>query len=88
MTRALSNPASQPSHQQPTAPQDVGTRPDRRKASLIMRLFLVLLLIGLTLSIVGMTVEGLLWLTVVGIVAFLAAAAYAALARRAGERIR
>jgi hypothetical protein len=53
-----------------------------------MRLFLVLLLIGLTLSIVGMTVEGLLWLTVVGIVAFLAAAAYAALARRAGERIR
>lgn len=50
-----------------------------------MRVFLVLLLIGLALSIVGTIVEGLLWLTVVGIVAFLAAAAYAALARRAGE---
>jgi hypothetical protein len=53
-----------------------------------MRVFLVLLLIGLALSIVGTIVEGLLWLTVVGIVAFLAAAAYAALARRAGERTR
>lgn len=53
-----------------------------------MRVFLVLLLIGLTLSIVGTIVEGLLWLTAIGIVTFVAAAAYAALARRSGERAR
>ena len=52
-----------------------------------MPLFLTLLLIGLTLSIVGTIVEGLLWLTVIGIVTFLAAAAYATLARRTGKRV-
>lgn len=51
-----------------------------------MLLFVTLLLLGLTLSVVGVAVEGLLWLTVVGMVTFLAAAAYAALARQAGER--
>jgi hypothetical protein len=49
---------------------------------------LTLLLIGLTLSIVGTIVEGLLSLTAIGIVTFLAAAAYAALAQRTGERSR
>lgn len=62
--------------------------PTHRKASLIMRVFLALLLIGLTLSIVGTIVEGLLWLTAVGIVTFLAAAAYVALAQRTGDRTR
>ncbi len=51
-----------------------------------MRVFLTFLLIGLTLSIVGTVVEGLLWLTAIGIATFLAAAAYAALARRTGDR--
>lgn len=54
----------------------------------MMRMFLVLVLIGLTLSIVGTLVEGLLWLTAIGIVTFLAAAAHVALARRTGERSR
>ncbi len=50
-----------------------------------MRVFLALLIIGLTLSIVGTIVEGLLWVTAIGIVTFLAAAAYAALARTGGR---
>ena len=42
--------------------------------------FLALLIAGLTLSIAGTFVNGLLWLTVIGMLLFLCAAAYAALA--------
>ena len=51
-------------------------------------MYLALLLLGVTLSIVGAMVEKLLWLTAVDIVTFLAAAAYTALARRTGDHIR
>ena len=66
----------------PLAPE-----PTHGKAPPMMRVFLALLLVGLTLSVVGAIVEGLLWLTAAGIVTFVAAAAYAALARRTGDRI-
>ena len=51
-----------------------------------MRTFLTLLLVGILLSIVGGSVEGLLWLTVPGILAFLGAVAYAVLSSRPSER--
>jgi len=51
-----------------------------------VRLFLALLIIGVTLSIVGTIVEGLLWLTAIGVVTFLAAALCVVLSRRTGER--
>ena len=47
-----------------------------------MGVFLTLLVVGLVLSIVGTSVDGLLWLTVIGILMFLGAAAHAAFARR------
>jgi uncharacterized BrkB/YihY/UPF0761 family membrane protein len=44
--------------------------------------FLTLLVVGLVLSIVGTIVEGLLWLTVIGILMFIGAAAHVAFSRR------
>jgi hypothetical protein len=72
----------------PTPARPPESDPIHRKAPLMMRVFLALILVGLLLSIVGAIVEGLLWLTAVGIVTFVAAAAYAALARRTGDRVR
>jgi len=51
-----------------------------------MRTFLTLLVVGILLSIVGASVEGLLWLTVPGMLAFLAAVAYAVLSPRPSDR--
>ena len=51
-----------------------------------MRAFLTLLIGGILLSIVGGSVDGFLWLTVPGILAFLGAVAYAVLASRPPER--
>jgi len=51
-----------------------------------MRTFLTLLVVGILLSIVGSSVEGLLWLTVPGILAFLGAVAYAVLSPPPPER--
>jgi hypothetical protein len=51
-----------------------------------MRTFLTLLVVGILLSIVGSSVEGLLWLTVPGILAFLGAVAYAVLSSGPSDR--
>ena len=51
-----------------------------------MRTFLTLLVVGILLSIVGVSVEGLLWLTVPGMLAFLGAVAYAVLSSRPPDR--
>jgi len=51
-----------------------------------MTTFLTLLLVGILLSIVGGSVEGLLWLTVPGILAFLGAVAYAVSSSRPSQR--
>ena len=52
-----------------------------------MGVFFTLLAVGLVLSIVGTFVEGMLWLTVIGILVFLGAAAHAAFARRSKRQI-
>lgn len=46
----------------------------------------VLLLVWLVLSVVGALVEGLFWLTILGVVLFLATAAYGAIKRRSGRQ--
>jgi Ca2+/Na+ antiporter len=51
-----------------------------------MRTFLALLLTGILLSIVGAFVEGLPWLTAVGMLTFFSAAVYAVLSSRSQER--
>jgi hypothetical protein len=51
-----------------------------------MRTFLALLLTCILLSIVGAFVEGLPWLTAVGMLTFFSAAVYAALSSRPQER--
>ena len=51
-----------------------------------MRTFLTLLVVGILLAIVGASVEGLLWLTVPGMLAFLGAVAYAVLSSRPSDR--
>ena len=76
----------------------VCTRPDRVPGSrppiptptenTVLKFVVVLLVIWLALSIVGAIVEGLLWLTMVGAVLFLATAAYGFLKRRSGPQIR
>lgn len=48
----------------------------------MMAVIAVLLLVWLALSVVGALVEGLFWLTIVGVVLFLATAAYGAINRR------
>ncbi len=47
-----------------------------------MRLIIALLVVWLAVSVVGAVLQGLFWLTVVGIVLFLGTAAYGAVARR------
>jgi Ca2+/Na+ antiporter len=56
------------------------------KADISMRTFLALLLAGILLSIVGAFVEGLPWLTAVGMLTFFSAAVYAVLSSRTQER--
>src|SRR5215218_5314549 len=56
------------------------------KADVSLRTFLALLLTGILLSIVGAFVEGLPWLTAVGMLTFFSAAVYAALSSRLQER--
>lgn len=50
-----------------------------------MKTVIVLLAIWLILSIVGFAIEGLFWLGIIGIVLFLATAAFGALRRSAGK---
>jgi len=56
------------------------------RADISMRTFLALLLTGILLSIVGAFVEGLPWLTAVGMLTFFSAAVYAVLSSRSQER--
>src|SRR4051794_20958499 len=56
------------------------------KADISMRTFLALLLTGILLPIVGAFVEGLPWLTAVGMLTFFSAAVYAVLSSRTQER--
>ncbi len=44
-----------------------------------------LLLVWLALAVLGAVIEGLFWLTVVGVVLFLATGGYAAVKRRVGR---
>jgi hypothetical protein len=53
----------------------------------MLGLIVVLLLVGLALAISGALIEGLFWLTIVGVVLFLATAAYAAIKRRAARQV-
>ncbi len=46
----------------------------------------VLLLAWLALSILGAVIEGLFWLTIVGVVLFLGTAAYGAIRRRSSPQ--
>jgi hypothetical protein len=69
-------PTSGPDHNHPTF----------GKADISMRTFLALLLTGILLSIVGAFVEGLPWLTAVGMLTFFSAAVYAVLSSRSQER--
>lgn len=48
----------------------------------------VLLIVWLILSILGAVIEGLFWLTVVGIVLFLATAAYGAVKGKTRKAVR
>lgn len=49
-------------------------------------LIIIMLLAWLALSILGAVIEGLVWLTIVGVVLFLGTAAYGMIKRRAAER--
>jgi uncharacterized membrane protein len=51
----------------------------------VFGVIIVLLLAWLALSILGAVIKGLFWLTIAGVVLFLAAAAYAAIKRRSGQ---
>ncbi|HXV91661.1 MAG TPA: hypothetical protein VD813_00075 [Pseudonocardia sp.] len=54
----------------------------------MIRVLVLLLLVWVALSVLGAVVEGLFWLTVVGVVLFLATAAYGAVKQRArGPRV-
>ncbi len=46
----------------------------------------VLLLVWLALSILGAVIEGLFWLTIVGVMLFLGTAAYGAIRRRSNPQ--
>lgn len=47
----------------------------------------VLLLAWLVLSILGAVIKGLFWLTIIGVVLFLATAAYGAIKQRSGREL-
>ncbi len=52
----------------------------------MLGVIIVLLLVWLAFSILGAVIEGLLWLTFVGVVLFLATAAYGVIKRRTAGR--
>ncbi|WP_308259505.1 DUF3040 domain-containing protein [Pseudonocardia sp. H11422] len=53
----------------------------------MVALIVVLLLVWLALAVLGAVIEGLFWLTIVGVVLFLGTTAYAAIKRRTGRQI-
>ncbi|CAA9428042.1 MAG: hypothetical protein AVDCRST_MAG66-3085 [uncultured Pseudonocardia sp.] len=52
----------------------------------MLKLIAALLVVWLVLTVLGAVVEGLFWLTVVGVVLFLATAGYGYLKRGSGPR--
>jgi hypothetical protein len=63
-----------------------GDRPARQAVggeAAVVRIIVLLLLVWVALSVLGALIEGLFWLTVVGVVLFLATAAYGAIRQRA-----
>jgi hypothetical protein len=65
--------------------RDTGTPPAEEEFTVVLRVLLVLLALWLVLSVIGMVVEGLFWLAVVGIGFFVGTAVVAALNRRSGS---
>ncbi|HZG92574.1 MAG TPA: hypothetical protein VEZ42_20380 [Pseudonocardia sp.] len=53
----------------------------------MMKILLLLLAAWLVVTVLGVVIEGLFWLAVVGIVLFLGTAGYAALQRRTGREV-
>lgn len=54
----------------------------------MLGVIVVLLLVWLALVILGAVIEGLLWLTIVGAVLFVATGVYGAIKRRADRQVR
>jgi uncharacterized membrane protein len=54
----------------------------------MVKLVAILLVAWLVLSVLGAVIEGLFWLTVVGVVLFIGTAAYGAVKSRAGGGLR
>jgi len=52
----------------------------------MIKLLVLLLVVWLALTVLGMVIEGLLWLAVIGAVLFALTAVYAAIRRRAGRQ--
>jgi len=52
----------------------------------MLKVVVALLVVWLVLSVVGAVVEGLLWLTIIGVVLFLATAGYGAIRQRMQRR--
>jgi hypothetical protein len=57
--------------------------PDRRSVLRVLALLAILLVVWLILAVLGFVIKGLFWLAILGIVLFLATAAYGAVKRRA-----
>lgn len=53
----------------------------------MLALIVVLLLLWVALAVLGTVIEGLFWLTIVGVVLFVGTAAYVAIKRRTSRQI-
>lgn len=53
----------------------------------MVTIIVLLLLAWLALAVLGVVIEGLFWLTVVGVVLFLGTAGHAAIKRRTGRQM-
>jgi LPXTG-motif cell wall-anchored protein len=53
----------------------------------MMTLLIFLLVAWLVLTVLGVLIEGLFWLAVIGVVLFLGTAGYAAIKRRASRQV-
>lgn len=52
----------------------------------MIQLIIILLVAWLVISLLGLLLEGLLWLTVLGVILFVATAAYGWMKRQSGTR--
>jgi LPXTG-motif cell wall-anchored protein len=53
----------------------------------MLKILAILLVVWLALTVLGVVIEGLFWLAIIGIVLFLGTAGYAALKRRTGREV-